>query len=49
MSRLDVPKYQLENGNFLPLLRGFMDDLSAMTTNVQAGDLVLNELDKALA
>ena len=49
VSRLDVPKYQLENGNFLPLLRGFMDDLSAMTTNVEAGDLVLNELDKALA
>ena len=49
VSRLDVPRYKLENGNYLPLLRGFMDDLSAMTTNVKAGDLILKELDKALA
>ena len=49
VSRLDVPRYQLENGNYLPLLRGFMDDLSAMTTNVMAGNLVLSELDKVLA
>ena len=37
ISRLNIPRYQLANGNYLPLLRGFMDDLSAMTTNVKYG------------
>ena len=48
ISRCNFPKYQLANGNFLPLLRGFMDDLSAVTTSVPVGNRILEELDRVL-
>ena len=32
VSAKKFPTFRLENGNSLPLLRGFMDDLSVMTT-----------------
>ena len=35
-----VPRYTLQNGNQLPLQRGFMDDLSLMSSTV-AGTLIL--------
>ena len=48
LSLQNYAKYQLQNGNFLPLLRGFMDDLSAMTTSVPVGQSLLNDLDRVL-
>ena len=49
VNQLRVAKYRLENGNYLPVLRGFMDDLSAMTVGVKDGDKILAALEKVLA
>ena len=42
------PSFQLENGNSLPLLRGFMDDLSVMTTGVPYGREILERVEFVL-
>ena len=48
VNQLQVPRYKLENGNRLPLLRGFMDDLNVMTVSVRHGALVLEAVDQVL-
>ena len=43
------PTFTLHNGNSLPLLRGFMDDLSVMTTSVPRGKEILERVQIVLA
>ena len=49
VNQLPVKRYLLENGNPLPLLRGFMDDISAMTVSVAHARSVLQALEKVLS
>ena len=44
----NLSRYRLANGNLLPLLRAFMDDLSIMTTSVPNGSIACNRVDIVL-
>ena len=43
-----LSRYRLANGNLLPLLRAFMDDLSVMTTSVPDGITACSRVDIVL-
>ena len=45
----NLPRYQLSNGNSLPLLRAFMDDLSVMTVGVRNGVTACERVDTVLS
>ena len=44
VSQAKVPSYKLKNNNGLPLLRGFMDDISLMCRSVPAAQIALHRV-----